>query len=589
MELNDRQLEAVQYTGKYLLVNAGPGSGKTRVIIERVKWMLNKGIDPYSILLLTFTNYAANVMKSRIDESSPSSYIRACTFHSFCYSLLKDYLDGDKRKFTVIDDDDQKRIVNDIAEGKVNAGNVVEHINLCKSIDASGNYDQYAAIINKYNQHLLEHSLMDFGDLQIRALEYIKDTNYKHIFIDEFHDTSPIQLDIVKELERNCSTLTIVCDEQQSIYGWRGANIDNILLIKELYPSTSIITLNRNYRSTKAIVKSVNNLISYTDEKLCDKDLYSERKYGKDIVITECENEDTEAELVAKRIKTIYDHTGRYDNNMVLFRTNSQSRAIEYALMKAGIPYRLVAATSFYKRKEVKDIIAYLKFIVNDMDEQSALRIINTPKRAIGKTTVEKLIDKYGSLTQAIKGITSPSKEDIKIYNFKLMVNPLRQASTSEGIGNLMKNVIDTTKYIKHLEEENSNEARDRISNLDSMIGNAMTLQDKYNYKIDDYLAMVSLCSDIDSMSDSGNVNIMTIHASKGLECKYVHIVGVENNVIPHAHGELNEERRLMYVGVSRGMDMVMITYCKRRVINGKFLFTGRSMFIDQLLTVKEE
>lgn len=585
MELNERQLQAVEYPGRYLLVNAGPGSGKTRVIIERVKWMLNKGVDPSSILLLTFTNYAAGVMKSRIKESAPDVYINASTFHSFCYRLLKDYLDEDERGFTIIDDDDQVQIISKLAKGKGSPSNIVEHINLCKSID--GIYEDYNSIIDKYNKHLREHKLMDFGDLQIRGLEFINMTDYRHVFVDEFHDTSPIQLEIVKALERNCSTLTIVCDEQQSIYGWRGADIDNILQIQKLYPSTKLITLNRNYRSTKSIVKAVNNIISHAEEKLCDKDLYSERKFGREIIITECENEDTEANLVVSRIKKIHEHTGRLDNNMVLFRTNSQSRAIEFALMKAGISYQLVAATSFYKRKEVKDIIAYLKFIFNELDEQAALRIINTPRRGIGKVTINKLIEKYGSLTQAMQNINDLNRINDNIYWFKTMIDPLRFLSTKKGIGDFMKDVIDTTGYLRKLEEENSSDSKDRISNIDSMLNNARTLQDTYGYKLDDYLAMVSLCSDTDSIDNSGSVNIMTIHASKGLECKYVHLVGVENNVLPHANGDINEERRLMYVGVSRGMDMVMVTYCKRRFINGKFLYTGKSSFINEMLMEK--
>ena len=553
---------------------------KTTTIIERAKWLVENGADPATLLLLTFTNYAANVMMDRIRESIPDANIFAGTFHSFCYRLLKERLPSHKQRFTVSDEDDQKAILTKLG-AKQSISNIIEHINICKSID--GVYSKYTDICAKYDDYLEKHNLMDFGDLQIKALDYIDDVPYKHIFIDEFHDTSPMQLEIIKKLEPQCNTLTIVCDDQQSIYSWRGADINNILKIKELYPATELITLNRNYRSTKVIVNSTNNLISHATEKLCDKDMYTDRKYGQEIYINECDTEDIEADLVAKRIKSIYNKVGNYGDNMVLFRTNAQSRALEYALAKNAIPYQLIASVSFYKRKEIKDIIAYLRYILNDMDEPALHRIINTPTRGIGKATISKMVDEYGSLCEAVNSINDLNRVHNKIYWFKTAISPMRLLAQTKGIGDLIKDMLDVSQYYRKLQEDGSDDSKRRLGNIDSLLDNAYHLQKTYNYKLGEYMAMVALVSDSDSLDEGGSVKLMTIHASKGLESKYVHVVGVENNVLPHMNSDVNEERRLMYVAISRAMDICMLTYCKKRIIGGKFMFTGMSNFIGEI------
>lgn len=580
IELNKKQRGAVEFKGKHLLVNSAPGSGKTLVIIERVNWILTHGrTESPTFLLLTFTNHAASVMKERIDAGIIDN-VHASTFHSFCYKVLRD----NGVNCTVIDEDDQKKVLTQVCKkhNMKTFTSILEHINYSKSLNQS--YQKHIKICEEYDQYLADHNYVDFGDLQIKALEYLPLITYDHVLVDEFHDTSPVQMEVVKLLEPRCKTLTVVCDDQQSIYGWRGADINNILNFSKIFPSTVVVTLDRNYRSTKTIVKSINNLITHTNEKLCSKDLYTERKQGADIYVTECVNDEEESQLVAERIKKIYDKTNRYDNNLILFRTNSQSRAIEYSLLNNHIPYHLVAATSFYRRKEVKDVLAYLKYIANTKDEISLQRIINTPTRGIGKTTIDKLTMTYGSLCAVVDVSTGLERVNDKIYYFKEMISGLVFHKDIWKIGDMIKNVLECTQYLKSLKEDESEENKKRLENIDSMLSNAYYLQEKYGYTLEDYLGMISLMSDADSSDEEGSVKIMTIHAAKGMECEFVHVVGVETNVLPYIGCDVNEERRLMYVAVSRAKDMCMLTYCQKRMLGGRFMFTGRSVFIDQLL-----
>jgi DNA helicase-2/ATP-dependent DNA helicase PcrA len=593
LDLNEKQKDAVEYRGKYLLINAGPGSGKTRVITERVNWIAANGRKrDANFLMLTFTNHAAGVMRQRLNPEI-LQLVEASTFHSFCYWVLK----RAGISFTVIDDDDQKQAANKVCKllGRDTSivPSVIEHINLAKS--SGSGYEKFVDVCIRYDLYLSEHNYMDFGDLQVKALDYIGNTRYDHVLVDEFHDTSPVQMEIIKRLEPTCLTLTVVCDDQQSIYGWRGADISNIIGFRDLYPDSHVITLDRNYRSTKSIIKSINNLITYASEKICDKELYTERKHGTDLYINECADEDEESELVAYRIGEIYRKTNKYSDNMVLFRTNAQSRAIEHSLSKAGIPYSLLSTTSFYRRKEIKDIIAYLRYLVNEADELSLMRIINTPPRGIGKVTVDKLISEYGSLCSAVNS----GEESTKLMLFREIITGLRSDMKTKGVGDMITSVLERTGYRNYIEEskdDSKNSGRTdsvptslsdkakKLENVNSLLNNAYSIQEKGTMSLADYVAMVALVSDADSMYEDSAVKIMTIHAAKGMESKYVHIIGVENNVLPHMGSDVEEERRLMYVAVSRAMDLCMITYCKRRMIGGKFVFTGRSMFIEQLM-----
>jgi len=579
-ELNTKQLEAVQYNGKYLLVNSGPGSGKTYTLVERTRWLLNNGADPSTILLLTFTNHAAGVMKDRILEELPDIDIHASTFHSFCYGVLREYLPSDRNRFTVADEDDQRKILARLIKGsgsRRTPASAAEYINLRKSNGISSVEDGDDLYI-LYDEYLLEHNLVDFGGLQLLAMEYIPDIDrYAHILIDEFHDTSPIQMSIVRALEPHSDTITVVCDDQQSIYGWRGADIRNILSFREYYPDTVVVQLERNYRSTKCIVNSINKLISYATEKLEDKRLYSDRKYGREVEYTLCSDTLSEARFVVDSITS----NGAPQDHMVLYRTNAQSRAVEEILLSRGIPYRLVAATSFYRRKEIKDVMAYLRWIYNPKDEVALLRICNTPRRGLGKSTIAKLSEEYGDLCTAITG------GNAKVAALTNILNDMG-SHMSDSVPSIMRRVIQISGYLGMLALDTSQIGLDRISNVDSLISGATEFMNSFkDQSIDNYIKVISLISDSDMHDESSTVKLMTIHASKGMESKYIHIVGACEGILPHKlsiiEGNTEEERRLMYVAVSRGMDEVSITGIQSGYTNGKYVQYSRSRFLGEL------
>lgn len=590
MELNDQQLEAVRYEGKYSIILSGPGAGKTTVIVEKIKYMISNRIDPSTILMLTFTNHAAREMLSRIQDTIPGVDIWASTFHSFCYRILKSYLDSDRARFTVADDDDQQSILRRILKGiktKETPRSVAEYINLNKSNGITiGNISNDKDRIWKiYEDYLLEHNLIDFGGLQTTALEFLPQVSrFRHVLVDEFHDTSPVQLEIIKLLEPNTDSITVVCDDQQSIYSWRGATINNILELPKIY-DTKIINLERNYRSTKSIVNTINILISHATEKLGDKNLYSERKYGYDHVVTPCADEYNEAKTIANRIQT----DKKYGDHMVLVRTNAQTRVIEEEFIHRRIPYHIVAATAFYRRKEIKDCTAYLRWIYNEKDEVALERIINVPPRGLGSRTIEKLKVEYGSLTDSILNYRSDVPRVDKGISILQEIGKAMEPLLNQGIGSYMQELLTISGYLGYMKEDSSIEGRGRVENIDSLINGAYEFERSFGVEgsVAEYLAVISLLSDSDASVELESVRIMTIHASKGLESKIVHIAGVEEDILPHQlskfEGNVEEERRLMYVAVSRGMDQVYITWCRRRARNGQPVFPIPSRFIREL------
>lgn len=590
MELNDQQLEAVRYPGKYSIILSGPGAGKSTVIIEKVKYMVSNGVDPQSILMLTFTNYAAREMLSRIQDSIPGVDIWASTFHSFCYRILKSYLDPDRSRFTVADDDDQQSILRRILKGiktKETPRSIAEYIDLNKSNGITlGSIDNDKDRVWKiYEDYLLEHNLIDFGGLQTTVLEYLPQvTRFRHILVDEFHDTSPVQLEIIKLLEPNTDSITVVCDDQQSIYSWRGATINNILDLPKMY-DTKIINLERNYRSTKSIVNTINRLISHATEKLGDKNLYSERKYGYEPVITPCADEYNEAKTIADRI--LVDR--KYGNHMVLVRTNAQTRVIEEEFLRRRIPYHIIAATAFYRRKEVKDCMAYLRWIYNEKDEVALERIINTPPRGLGSRTIEKLKLEYDNLTDSISNYDIDETRVGKGISILRNVRETMEPLVNRGIGSYMQELLTISGYLGYMKEDTSIEGRGRVENIDSLINGAYEFERSFGIEgsVAEYIAVISLLSDSDMSAELESVRIMTIHASKGLESKVIHITGVEEDILPHQlskfEGNIEEERRLMYVAISRSMDQVYITWCRRRTRNGQPTFPIPSRFIREL------
>lgn len=591
--LTSQQREAVEYPGRYALINSGPGSGKTRVLTERVRWFIEKGIDPRTILLLTFTNRAARVMHDRIGDSvgEQGRPVLASTFHSFCNMVLRSHIPP----FTIIDDKDQLRILGRLmvgmtvrVSGFTSEQTAAEHINTTKGQGISAEVDgNYLYIV--YERYLRDHDLVDFGGLQLNVLPFLEeDTQYKNILIDEYHDTSPVQLDIIQLLDRHADTLTVVCDDQQSIYQWRGATIDNILTFPDIFPGTKVMHLERNFRSTKAIVETVNRLISCATEKLPGKNLFSMREYGIPPIITCYYNHLDEANAIAKLIAKSPDPP---NDHFVLYRTNGQSRVIEAALATLSIPYQVIAALSFYRRAEIKDVIAYLRVVYNSNDEDALTRIINVPRRGIGKKGMENFIEKHESLCNALK-----NSDDKKLKPLQVLLAHLRDYASKNNIAKIVKEVVRAVKYIEMLEDKRDRTTVNRVSNVKSLIIGALEYErtiGKDHSTLGEYLAVISLMSDSDGMKKDNCTKLMSIHASKGLEAKHVYILGAEEGLIPHAlsvrDGTIDEERRLFYVALSRAADTVHVSHCETRFNNKWYVDCDRSRFIDEITPTKDQ
>jgi len=595
MELNSDQRKAVEYRGKHLLIQSGPGAGKTTTLMQRVKWLIERGVPPQCILLLTFTNHAANVMVERIEEGViGGDMIHASTFHSFCYMIIRDF--NQDKKFTIADEDDQVKVLRNIllsnprqVDGERLTPEVAaEIINdyKCKGIWAEVSGDPTYVL---YDEYLRSHDIIDFGGLQMRALEYLEEpTQWTHIMVDEYHDTSPIQFQLVRMLEQHCTSLTVVCDEHQSIYSWRGATIENILQFGEYFLGAEVVTLRRNYRSTQSIVSAITNLISYAEESIGRKELYSQRGVGPLPMVDSCWNNIEEAELVVGRIAR---SKLPYSEHIVLYRNNAMSRVLEEALMKAQIPYRVVAAISFYRRKEIKDVIAYLRWLHNPMDDPALRRIVNVPRRGVGKKTIEQLVAMHGSLAMAV--LESDDPRD-KLEPLRELRRDMEEVTKSGTILEVMDTILEKSGYLKYIKSTRDKDSVDREDNINSLLESAAQFCKQYPQKctLADYLHVVSLVSDADTLDeDRGCVSLMSIHASKGMEAGVVHLIGAEEGILPHQRSlredNLEEERRLAYVAISRAKNMAYITHCRNRMLYGRYMSMEPSRFIREIRRAK--
>ena len=559
--LNEDQVRAVEYPGRYVLVNAGPGSGKTRVIIERVKRFLTLGIDPRDILLLTFTNNAAKEMVERIDNQN----ILACTFHSYCYRVLREFLPPEKRPFSVIDEDDQTKLVKSILvslDSTINPDSISEYISLRKSkgIPPSNSTKLMEVVYREYNRLCKKHNMYDFGELQLEALNYASLTNgrFKHILIDEYQDTDPVQWEFTKLISVGTESMTVVCDEQQSIYGWRGADIQNVLKYPEHF-GADIITLRRNYRSTPEIVEIVNKVVNSATEKLCDKELYSERPSGTRPKIITYNTDRDEARDIVNMIA----RTGKPHECMILYRANWMSRILEEELTRQKIPYKITDGVGFYRRREIKDIIAYLRLLYNPIDESAASRIVNVPARGIGKVALVKLVEKYGSICEGIVKSSDP-----KVSSLRSLLTYLRDSNSTPS--ETIKNIINITNYEEYIQDQ------DRMDNIGSLISGAQV----FGGSLEDYMMMITLLTDNTEPSEF-TVRLMTVHGSKGTEANNVFVIGLEQGILPHKAGELEEERRLFYVAISRAKDNLVLSNSRRRWVFDRSISTSPSEFLD--------
>ncbi|WP_338981197.1 ATP-dependent helicase [Fusobacterium nucleatum] len=621
-KLNDKQKEAASKIDGSILILAGAGSGKTRTITYRIAHMIeNVGISPYSILAVTFTNKAAKEMRERVEELV-GDIAKACTistFHSFGMRLLRMYAKevGYNSNFTIYDTDDQKRMVKAILKGqnlslngvKLTERDIVSMISKIKEqIKTLDEYSvmnkQIVEVYDKYNRVLLESNAMDFSDILLNTYKLLQkpeilekvQNKYKYIMIDEYQDTNNLQYKIIDLIARKSSNLCVVGDENQSIYGFRGANILNILNFETNYNNAKIIKLEENYRSTTTILDAANELIK-NNKSSKDKKLWTQNGKGDLIKVLACDNARDEVSRIIEIIKGNHQNGIAYRDMTILYRTNAQSRVFEEGLLRYSIPHKVFGGISFYSRAEIKDIIAYLSIIVNPQDELNLQRIINVPKRKVGEKGIEKIITyaKENNLNllevlshiKEISGLTVVGKE--KLLEMYDIIKELRDLSYIETASYIVQTLIDKIKYIDYI-KENYDDAEARIENIDEFKNSILELENVVGeLRLNEYLENVSLISATDDLEEKSDyVKLMTIHNSKGLEFPIVFLVGFENEIFPGSRAmfeekEMEEERRLCYVALTRAEKKLYLSHATIRFVYGQDRLSTPSVFLKEI------
>lgn len=636
--LNKEQKDAVQTTKGPLLILAGAGSGKTKVLTSRIAYLIQNGVRPRNILAVTFTNKAAKEMKVRIGNilgDNVVKYMWIGTFHSICGRILRENIEnysfqsGKKldKNFTIYDDTDTNAVIKQAIK-KLNIDDKVYQPKLVKAVISNAKnkmQDAYtfatfardfksqkiAQIFEEYENTLNNNNAIDFDDMLMLTVKLLEQNaqvrkeyydRFQHIMVDEYQDTNLAQYKLVNMLYTNCESeipeersLCVVGDVDQSIYSWRGADYTIIMNFQKDFKNTKLIKLEQNYRSTANILNVANAIIENNTERV-DKVLYSNKGEGELIDYFEAQDESDEANFIVSKIKQ--DGGGNYNQYAILYRTNSQSRALEEACMAAGIPYRIYGGLKFYDRKEIKDVIAYLKLIFNPDDSQSFKRIVNVPKRSIGDTTVKRLQDFADrediSLFEAVKRIEEdgeiPPRTRAKLTEFAELIRKFREALPNYNLREFVTLVIEKSGYLAELQLQNTPESEADIENLQELVNVAeeFVAEDDNNI-LGEFLTQVSLVSDIDSMDNiTNNVTLMTLHAAKGLEFPIVFLAGMDEGVFPHQRtfnvpAEMEEERRLMYVGVTRAEEKLYLTSAKRRQMWGEYKYYNPSRFIEEI------
>ncbi len=636
--LNREQKEAVQTVTGPLLILAGAGSGKTKVLTTRIAYMIQKGVRPQNILAVTFTNKAAKEMKARLGSMIGENivkYMWVGTFHGICGRMLRENIDrysfpsGKKldKNFTIYDDNDTNAVLKQAIK-KLNLDDKIYQPKLVKSVISNAKnkmQDAYtfatfardfksqkiAQIYEEYENALNNNNAIDFDDmlmLTVKLLDHNTEVRtqyferFKHIMVDEYQDTNLAQYNLVNMLYTNKlaevpeeRSLCVVGDVDQSIYSWRGADYTIIMNFQKDFKNTKLIKLEQNYRSTANILNVANAIIENNTERV-DKVLYSNKGEGELIDYFEAQDESDEANFIVSKIKQ--DSGGNYNQYAILYRTNSQSRSIEEACMAAGVPYRIYGGLKFYDRKEIKDIIAYLKLIYNTDDSQSFRRIVNVPKRSIGDTTIKRLQDFADrediSLFAAAQRIQEdneiPPRTRSKITDFVNLITKFRDAKDNYNLREFVTLVIEKSGYLAELQAQNTPEADADIENLQELVNVAEEfVPEEDDNVLGEFLAQVALVSDIDNMDTiANNVTLMTLHAAKGLEFPVVFMAGLDEGIFPHLRSlnvpsEMEEERRLMYVGVTRAEEKLYLTSAKRRQMWGEFKYYNPSRFIEEI------
>src|SRR3989339_142680 len=626
--LNSPQKLAVETISGPLLIIAGAGSGKTRVLASRIAYLIEKGVKPWNILAVTFTNKAANEMKERVRkllnlQKDGSLKVNMGTFHSICVKILRieAHLLGYENEFTIYDSADSvalmKNIMNDfqIDSKRLNPKAILHAISIAKNQlitpeeyqnQAFDNFHkEVARLYLEYQKRLALNQAFDFDDLIMKVVEILKlkaeiltkyQEKFQYILVDEYQDTNQAQYVLVNLLAQKYKNLCVVGDSDQSIYSWRGANIQNILDFEKDYPEAKVIKLEQNYRSTKNILAAAHHVIVKSSQRK-DKEMWTENDIGQKIKVLKAFDEKHEGELIANEIEKIlrtYENP-QYKDFVILYRTNAQSRVLEETLLRHGIPYRIVGGVKFYERKEIKDLIAYLRVIQNPSDSISLLRIINIPSRKIGATTLQQIQEqaflKNQSFFQALQKVEFlPQSKQIALLNFVSLIQELQKENQEFSASGILKQVIQRVHYKEYLLSESTKEAESRFENVMELV----SVASKYDgiepqISLSTFLEEVSLISDLDNLSDQDNaVALMTLHSAKGLEFETVFIAGAEDGILPHKSSffspeEFEEERRLMYVGMTRAKENLYILHTNERMVFGSYNSNPPSQFINDI------
>lgn len=614
-QLNDMQKEAVLYNEGPLLIIAGAGAGKTKTLTTKIAFLIEeKNVNPENILAITFTNKAAKEMKDRLytQIGSTAKRLQVSTFHSFGLKLLRENYDtlGYDRNFVIMDSDDSltvvKKIIKDMGyDPKIyNPRGIRNKISSCKNEMTSPEmYERYAVsdyekvvkeIYEKYEKKLKINNSVDFDDLLLLPIELFKkhpnvlcdyQDLYQYILIDEYQDTNEAQYILTKLLSEKNRRITCVGDDSQSIYSFRGANYKNILNFEKDYKDAKTILLEQNYRSTSNILDAANQVIKNNKQRK-DKNLWTARGIGEKIKYYRAYNERDEAQYVIRKIKELSNKNVEYKDMAILYRTNAQSRVLEEEMLKENLPYRVIGSFYFYSRKEIKDLIAYLRLIHNSKDNVSLLRVINTPKRGIGLKTIDNLTIKADSEGLSIYDAINGGKEQ----EFKNLIERLKEVSENLTLTELIDKVLDASGMKQELESEKTLEAEIRLENLEEFKSITKSFEEREGLiSLEDFLLEISLISDVEEYKDDPNrVSLMTVHSVKGLEFNHVFVVGMEEGIFPHMNSlmensEIEEERRLCYVAITRAKDELHLVNARRRTLFGKEQINPVSRFLSEI------
>lgn len=632
--LNEPQREAVYYTEGPLLILAGAGSGKTRVLTHRIAYLIEeKGVNPWNILAITFTNKAAGEMRERVDRlvGFGSESIWVSTFHSMCVRILRRHISllGYDTNFTIYDADDQKTLMKDVCKLLQIDTKIYKERALLAAVshaknelvtpeefrlNAGGDFSQrkIAEVYEEYEKQLKANNALDFDDLLIKTvqlfqtqadvLEYYQE-RFRYIMVDEYQDTNTVQFELVRLLASKYRNLCVVGDDDQSIYKFRGANIKNILNFEQYFEDAKVIKLEQNYRSTSNILNAANAVIRNNAGRK-DKTLWTDNGEGEKIQFRQFDSAYDEAEYIVDDIrKRVREQEYSYHDNVILYRTNAQSRLFEEKFVTANIPYKIVGGINFYARREIKDLLAYLKTVDNGKDDLAVRRIVNVPKRGIGLTSINRVQDYaaaynigfYDAL-RAVDLIPNIGRGASKLESFVALIEHFKTDAEDMSISDLLKEIIEETGYIESLQAEDMVEAETRIENIDELLSKVAAYEEDCEDRnepasLSGFLEEVALVADIDSLDeDTDYVVLMTLHSAKGLEFPNVYLAGMEDGLFPSYMTitsddpeEVEEERRLCYVGITRAEKELTLTCARRRMIRGETQYNKMSRFLKEI------